>query len=101
MGLGGIPADSEYGDVPEHELGVEAGEFDRFFGAPGRVVLRIEVYHIAYAAEGVGVHLLPVLVLKDEMREHVACLHQNSLPDLLDMIPVRSISSMVTGWVIS
>ena len=41
------------------------------------------------------------LVLKDEMREHVACLHQNSLPDLLDMIPVRSISSMVTGWVIS
>lgn len=67
--FGGVLADSDHGDVPQHELSDARAELLRLLRASGRVVLRVEVDHITDAFEGRAVQILSVLVLQTECGE--------------------------------
>lgn len=88
--------------VAEHEIRDARRELLGLLGAPGSVVLRIEVDDIADAFQRSAVHHLSVLVLQLEFRENVSYVHvitQNRVSFFLAMIGSRSISKKPMGCV--
>lgn len=66
VGLDGVLAHAYHRDVPHQELPDAGAELRGLLGAPRRVVLGVEVDHVADAFERRAVQLLAVLVLQSE-----------------------------------